>query len=55
MTFDEWYEYGRSNNYCGEMYCMSHGYPELSDEEESELDEWGELCVTLIRLDPPTT
>lgn len=29
---------------------MSHGWPELSNEEEAELDEWGEVCVTLVRL-----
>lgn len=52
MTFDEWYQYGLEHEYCGKAYCMSHDWPEMSAEEEAELEDSGEVCITLTRLMP---
>lgn len=52
MTFEEWLQHGIDSKFCGQVYCMSHGMPELTDEEEQYLEEDGEACVSLVRLLP---
>lgn len=50
MTFAEWLQYGLDNKFCGNTHCYSHGWPEMSDEEEKMLDDDGEVCITMVRL-----
>lgn len=50
MTFDEWLQYGIDNKFCGAVHCMCHGWPEMSEEEETLLEEDGEVCISMVRL-----
>lgn len=53
MTFDEWLQHGIDNKFCGQPHCYSHGWPEMASEEEAAFEEDGEVCITMIRLQPP--
>jgi hypothetical protein len=52
MTFDEWLQHGLDNKFCSEVFCLYHDGVPLSPEEEDELEEYGELCVSTVRLTP---
>jgi hypothetical protein len=50
MDINEWLQYGKDHGFCGEVFCYSHGMPEMSEEEEQFLEEDGEVCISLVRL-----
>jgi hypothetical protein len=52
MTFEEWLQHGIDQKFCTDAYCFSHGFPEMSAEEENLLEEDGEVCLSLVRLLP---
>jgi hypothetical protein len=47
MTFDEWLQYGLTQGWCGPAVCETHDGVPMS---ESELDEYGDSCIHIIRL-----
>ena len=51
MSFDEWYQIGLDNGFCGPAVCETHdGFP-MSDEEWAIDDLDGEPpCMNMLRL-----
>lgn len=54
--FDTWWKTGVQNGWIDdESFCWVHDAPTLTDEEEQEIGEDGDLdaiCVTVIRFYP---
>jgi len=50
MTLQEWLEEGRKLGFCGDVFCYSHGYPELFDSEGPMLLDDDEVCVFVARV-----
>ena len=53
LKFDnvyDWVEYGRSQGWIAPPTCYHHDAFEITPEEESEMDEGGDPCITIIRV-----
>lgn len=50
MTFDDWYQAGLDNGWCGPIVCATHdGVPSTLFEDE-EWSEGGDPCAWIIRI-----
>jgi len=50
MNIDEWIKLGYDNGWMSIPSCYYHDMLPLSDEEEADLEEDGETCVTVARI-----
>lgn len=50
MTFDEWLEYGMSQQWVGMAVCSTHDGTPLSAAEVDEFEQGDEPCVHVLRL-----
>ena len=46
----EWLRYGIDKGWCTDSVCYFHDSPEWTDEEEADIEEYGEICLPIIRL-----
>lgn len=50
MEFREWLDYGVDKGWLSEPTCYFHDTLPLSEEEEMEIDEDGETCLSVSRF-----
>jgi len=49
LTFDEWLQYGLTQNWCGPAVCVTHDGLPMTETEEQEMYEL-DPCIHAIRL-----
>jgi hypothetical protein len=50
VDFDEWLRLGIDNGFIGPPVCHTHDGLPTSEVEDTEFDEYGEICVHVLRL-----
>ena len=46
----DWIKVGLDNNFCTKPFCETHDGVPLSDEEGAEMDDGGDPCINMVRI-----
>lgn len=49
-SFHDWVKYGIEHGWCSAPLCMTHDGVGLDEEQEAEMDEGLDPCVSVLRI-----
>jgi len=50
MTFQEWWEFGVAQKWCGKIVCTTHDMVPMSEVEQYDWTEGEDFCVYVVRF-----
>jgi len=50
MTFEEWWQFGVAQKWCGQIVCTTHDTVPMSDDEIDDWQAGNDICLHAVRV-----